>query len=1320
MRMKKNFVFLGIVFLIPVLCIFMAKDQTILHGAPENYHMQVETDSKEQNLTLQLTIDQPEEEVLIKADGLEMDSESARGIEMTYPEIEQAAVDGEKGELRLTPKKSNEPLQLQISFKKKAVSEKAQGSIQLLANNQLIQTETFDKYVEEPTTYAAMAARSLTEEDVQALPDGATTVDNWADFTAALQDSTTTTIYLTNDIANPNTARLSTPLAGTLSKSVSIEGIEEITNADDPIVPKQRVIDFGDTKAATGACGIKLDDRVADSQILNVKDIEFKGRGTYTSSTNALIYSTDKNSNWSVNFENFSYSNGSTKRILAASTAFVTMKGDNEISIEAGSDSADSNYWHRAFECRSFILTNGASLKSDTRDMLFYSNFSGSQRGNGSRFIVEEGSELEASNKNTPIIGTKGDYFDFYIGADDSGLSSTVKLSTETKTMSSYAGAVCGVGNSAHYLVDNHSSLDITNTLGSAISMASTNGVFDVDNESTFNATSNSDSGDKFRTTVFFVKPGAFKISNKSEVNILKKNEGNVKNNGSALRMMKGNNHIIVSGGSKVSIDSSSSNDLYGYAVLLGDSLVTVRNGIHLRDSNSTLQIQSRNSGGLAFNSPLDLEGGPGTVLQVSSNGATFNTFYCPTANSTFEFDQMRDYDIRNNAKEKIFNCPASNIRFVNSNISVWKKATDLDGDPYKTFNNGNAGFAKNAVAPTFSMDLIPGIEGNTYTTTPEIGTFFGANPISTMARISGDSSLPIVDQLRTPTNADKYIVGRVVVPDAGADTREALTDEVTVKVKVTKANGDPTYELTGQTVGSKDATDPGLSIYGEKARPGLFKIENKVNGKTEYLEAGDKVEVVEAWWSSDGSDSNQDKIGVPSDDPSWVQTPKTTIDVTPPKQAMITTKKITNSTKQLAGTAEEDGAKVFVKAAGQWLKDANGNPTTTTVKNNKWQIDLPGYLTKDTQLEVYLKDNTDLGNKADFKEFQLPETYTDAPDGSNGNMNIEPAVYNTTNDGTYHDVTADGTEDNRFNPATSDQVLDVLPDAPEVSMYYVSNKVQVKKPIRYIIEVRNTKDSSLDTLWKDVTVTDVLPKEVDFNLSDAEIEIDEMPADAKNFTYDEDTCTLSINLGDIASGYVKKISFEAKFNEQALDKVVTNTATATGYSPQESNFVPGPEDESHPKAEISQKYSISTEGEVDGSLELISAPENIEFGQIIYDGRDKNLNNPTWDRSLQVSDTRKYKTPWKLNATMVQLLQHETDKSVVLPEALSYKHGSTEVALTSEAQPVYTSTSGGSADISGGWSDTGDGIKMKVKFADILKTGNYSGEILWSLETTP
>ncbi|MGL4695821.1 hypothetical protein [Enterococcus larvae] len=143
----------------------------------------------------------------------------------------------------------------------------------------------------------------------------------------------------------------------------------------------------------------------------------------------------------------------------------------------------------------------------------------------------------------------------------------------------------------------------------------------------------------------------------------------------------------------------------------------------------------------------------------------------------------------------------------------------------------------------------------------------------------------------------------------------------------------------------------------------------------------------------------------------------------------------------------------------------------------------------------------------------------------------------------------------------------------------------------------------------------------------------------------------------------------------------------------------------------------------VNGVLMLASAPATVDFGSLTYNAKVQRVDNPTTDADLVVTDTRSGITDgWTLSAALTTNMTNVSTGSV-MNEALWYVDGSgNEIPLTLDYgdQIIYTSTSGGSFDVTSTWGDTSDEPGLKL-IADPTKTtvssiGTYSGVVTWTI----
>lgn len=1160
-------------------------------------------------------------------------------------------------------------------------------------------------------------------------------VSNWDEFTKALANPDVSTMKITNSFANPTpSTSVATATAGTLDRSLKIIGA-----TSDGSKP---VIDFGNT-ATRVAPGITLMTNPTKKSVLELDNIEFKGSESVSNANApnaAMIKSDDKGFNWTIKISGFSYNKGNTKRFLYGPTVAVVFDGEETVfDNDYGTSSATSTAgmasigtdMSRLIEAFSVDVTNRTKLSVNTRDLFFYTNYnSATSLEQGPGFYVEKGSTFIGNNVTVPIIAAEGNYFKLYVEGDpnnpnDSSMASTAEIYGETKRRTDMGGVIAVKGTNAHFKVDNQSTLNVHSRWSVAILMQSQYGIFDVDNQSKLEVEQDSDNGYTLGAAIRFRWEGdmTFNIKGQSQLNVIKRDinangEPATANRAGAVRMYQTGNQINVTEGGQFLIESDSNESVIDF-----DGNDTQFN---LLDENSRVVMKSKRSAGMS-GSRAHVVAGPGTEFQVTAGGT--GSAFGLAAGSVLEFDNMLYYDFTQTNKRAVMGTASSILNSINSDTSIWKTTSRIDGNPDKAWtlvNYGASGAYFGTLNNTFTISKLPDKIGQVFTTDPTVKTVLTTSPtrIRDLSRISGNNAKPIVDELRIPTDADKFIFGHVSVPEGVVDSRDAWTDEVTVAVKVKKTDG-TSYELLGKTIGLDDTSD-GLSVYGEKARAGMFVIENKDGA---FFKEGDTVEVLRAWRGGAGGETNPspDKthIGYPTDNDKWVKNPVSAIDVTPPNKVK-TEVKLTNATKQISGTSDENNSKVFIKRNDEWLLDAVGQPVSTTVTEGKWTINLPEYVEKNDKLDIYIKDSSILSKDIPY---DLPTTYTQEPNGEWGNISVNVDGYDSFKG--YHDAVNSDSADYRFNSALRLQAEDILPDKPQLVKTFESDSsegIQVGDTLTYKINVKNNKESSFNTIWKKVVVTDVLPEGLLFDKATANMKINNLAIPETDYSFDESTRTLTIPVGNLNSQESSVISFNTKLGSSTVGKVITNKAKAIGNSPREKDFVVGPEDDKNERATYSAEGEVSTT-EVYGVIELVSAPKTINFGIVSYDATVKRVDNGIYDQDLIVNDTRARKSKWTLGAKLISQMTNTDDESIKLVDSLQYVNGDKTVILSEDLQGIYQSADKPAEDetvinISDTWGSTKDsnGIKLVIDpTKSKITNGQYTGEIEWQLmEATP
>lgn len=1238
------------------------------------------------------------------------------GVSIEFPKANVAIIQTEKLE---------KDTDIQLLFKSlKAGSYKLEFS----SNNKIIKESEITVLPKEKEVEDKQVNNTSVKQVTYA--DAEINVGSWQEFVDAIANDNIGTINLTQSIQNPNPAgSVASATAGTLNRSLKIQGV-----MNGGVKP---VIDFGDTKAIRSP-GLTLGS-VSGNAELSLNNVEFKGRDTLANgraNEGAMIYSVDTSSSWTVKHSGVEFNYGSTKRYIYGPTISVvfdgektTIKNDYSTAPNTSASTTVSDAWSRLIEARNLLITNQTVVEVETVDIFFLTTYTGgTNRENGSNVIIEKGSTLTGSNQKTAfIIAEKVPYFNFYVQGDldnpeDKTQSSKVEINANTRYTDRYGGAITVEGSNAHYKIDQESELIINSRWSPSTVMMSQYGVFDVDHKSKLTATALSDEGYTLGGTIRFRDQGnmTFNILNESELSIVKKDinaSGNpaTANRGAAIRMYGGNNVVNVSGSSKMFIDNNSNE--YAIQYTSGGN-----NQFNLKDQNSRVVINSHRSGGLG-GQQVNIVGEAGTEFQVVSGGTDPSFDY--GTDSVLEFDNMLYYDFSQTNKRSVFATNRAVLNSINSDASIWGNNSNLNGNPDKAWTLINIGASATylgTINNQFQMQLMPGKIGTTFDSDSEakqVLTTRGSR-FRDLSRFSGNNAKPIVDELRTPTDADKFIFGHVSVPEGVEGVRDAWTDEVTVVVKVTKVDG-TSYEVLGKTVGT-DGTSDGLSVYGEPARGGMFKIPSR---NSEFFQEGDQVKVLRAWRGGAGEEINPDPtkthIGYPEDTDTWVKEAAVVEDVTPPKK--LTVDSLKNSSKQISGTLAEDEAQIYLKVNDVWLRDEENNLVTSVSKDGKWEMDLPNYFDKDDRVEVYAKDTKVLTDKI----INPPSSNTEEPNGKFGNLVIATADYEAYPG--YHD----SINNNKFESAKIIKVTDVLPSLPVVVKEVESDTLdgsdnqitQVGSNLTYTVTIKNNDTVDSEKIWYDARFEDKLPVGLDFSLDKGEVSLNDEAITGPVVTYDTEERQLVVKLGNLKPQEVVKIKFKTTVTRNAVDTILENTALGIGHSPQETPFVSGPINPEANHIIIKNQGSVKNPGgTVAGQLLLESAPTDVDFGIVkVKDFQKKvHVDNNDMKTPLKVEDTRKARTPWYITAEVLKEMTNGEDEQ---EGALKYRYKGKDITLNPGIQTVYENNQESDDyifDISAGWgkSDTSEGLKLELKPENVPKiTGSYEGIIKWTLHDT-
>lgn len=1125
-----------------------------------------------------------------------------------------------------------------------------------------------------------------------------TNVSTWSQFNAALANSSVSEINLTNNIR-------ATSSPTNVTRSLRINGHGYQLDLDN------RTLILGNVSAP---------------QSLTFNNLILAGRG----SGSRVNSSTSNSARWTLNLESLSFGNSiGTQNIFNLLQGRIAFTGGSSNLVSSVTDTSTS----RGMLTAKFLdVTNGAQVNARLGGGFFFSNVSGTET------TIDQGGQLVVHSE-TGLLFNQTNPSSFSVDGQNSLLQGT----GNRQSAGDNGTLVSMIGPNSKIEVNNGGKIDIFATGTPAMLLNSQNGRFSVSNGSSLNLTSSGGANDRAATLRFRVNGGqTFLAESNSEINIRKIRGGTAHSTATtapAVRMRYPNNRFIVNSGGKVSIytegsgqpqDPGGFNRNQGILYTEGDN-----SSFELSGEGSVVQIDADFGAAIdTHNQTASIRANEGTTFIARGRTASEGSGIFNTSRSTITLDKVRFFDFRNERPGggNIFDVSGgSRLESLNSNLNVWRKGSHLDGDPDHDW-------------PLFSYALsgtnFNQVDESNDTNFTEVYSQGGLGATA-FSRMSGNNIPPVIDELRQPTNADKFVFGHATVPVGTEGGRDAWTDEVFVKVKITKASGE-SQEVIAPTYGMNN-NNPGLVVYDEEPRAGLFK---GGTDKAEFLKRGDMIQVIKAWRGELNEESDRNIFSRPED----IQTPQRMVeDVTPPASLVLATTEVTNGTKQLGGTIdlfderdqeELEMLKIFIKVNQEFLRDEQGelvsqiittesSPSGSTKKN--WLINLPRYLDLSEEIvEVYAKDLTELKRDPTSGELLVtnpPATYTIEPDGVPGNLSVSAVNYEAYQG--YHDALLE----ERFQSAPSLEIEDVLPSPPVVTKTVSSDTTdgqgaeisQVGSQLTYSITIENSDEDNSRKVLRKTIFEDTLPLGVDFSLETSDLRINDALVHQERVDYAEERRLLTIELGDLEPGDVQTIVFKATVNREAVGSVIENQALGIGETPRETPFIPGPLNPDSTYETVQGEGRVSNPGgEVGGLLILESAPKLVDFGShLITDYHQQvGVNQQDISDPLVVDDTRKGGGTWSVTAQVVMEMTNGLD---VKKGSLKYLYKDQLLTLGSSAQEIYQAAENNPEKrhvITDNWGRevTAEGLKFQLEAVDIPRTeGFYQGVIRWTLRDT-
>ncbi len=138
----------------------------------------------------------------------------------------------------------------------------------------------------------------------------------------------------------------------------------------------------------------------------------------------------------------------------------------------------------------------------------------------------------------------------------------------------------------------------------------------------------------------------------------------------------------------------------------------------------------------------------------------------------------------------------------------------------------------------------------------------------------------------------------------------------------------------------------------------------------------------------------------------------------------------------------------------------------------------------------------------------------------------------------------------------------------------------------------------------------------------------------------------------------------------------------------------------------------------IGGNLELVNVPQNISFGEVTIQSKEKVFNRSDMKGNITVSDKRKDKNEWQVYVKQVTPLT-STDNDV-LQDAIVYSKNGIDTVLNEQNYLAHGQTSNNSDNVSLDWKES-EGIRLKVAPGPNVKVKTkYHGELEWTLTDAP
>lgn len=612
----------------------------------------------------------------------------------------------------------------------------------------------------------------------------------------------------------------------------------------------------------------------------------------------------------------------------------------NKLAISKSQWEANGNSGHNIH-----MIGANSTVLVDHSEAVFEAASSGRNiwlDGADSVLAVENGARVNATSDNANSITIHGARALLQM----SGSTSNMEIISNVAAAELNAGVFLGASSTgggatnpnAEVKLTEGAKLNIHANRASALSLLSADGEFNLLSQAELNLTAGSTdvTASGAVAVLRFLRAGGYQFT----IDNAKMNISKTGGRTPGIRMFGGNNHITVRNGGQFTIYNPGNG-----TPINGDATSGLANqGVHYTNGGnnsfsvdglgSNVKITADNGAAIDMGSQAgQIEARNGATFVAQGRTATDAAGIFNAGNLTVDFDNPLFMDFRNTrvGGGNIFNVSSASIlNATNSDLSVWRKGADLNGAPNLDFRNIDYSFTGT------NFNTLRGTSDPTQLNTE----VFGTTGLTAYSRLSSNNGRwAIVDELRVPTNADTKIHGRVSLPVGLDDSRPAWDDEAVVTVEV-ESPSEEKREYRAKTVGDSNES-PGISIYGEEPRGGLFEVQ-----LDEPLEAGSKVRISKVELSSGEL--------TPGFDHQILTETVEVFPIVPPKPATFASSIISRNSQKIEGVSDNPDVTVTATHNGQEIDTEN----VEVDENGKFSIDLRTIqLAEDDEIQVFLRD---------------------------------------------------------------------------------------------------------------------------------------------------------------------------------------------------------------------------------------------------------------------------------------------------------------------------------------------------------------------------